>query len=59
MLETFGKWEDIVSMPLTASIGVIHYDCNGHQTIDDLLKIVDKALYEAKETGKNCYTIVA
>ena len=59
MLETFGKWEDIVSLPLTASIGVIHYDCNGYQTVDDLLKIADKALYEAKETGKNCYTIVS
>jgi diguanylate cyclase len=40
-------------IPVTASFGVAHYPSEGIESLDDLLKAADKALYEAKETGRN------
>lgn len=38
---------------VTASFGVACYPSEGVKTMSDLLKTADKALYEAKETGRN------
>ncbi|MEM6339466.1 MAG: diguanylate cyclase, partial [Pseudomonadota bacterium] len=35
----------------TTSIGIAEY--NSKETIEDFISRVDKALYEAKETGRN------
>ena len=40
-------------IPMTASFGVACYPANEIATLNDLLKAADKALYEAKETGRN------
>lgn len=37
----------------TISMGVVEYKEN--ETIDDVIKRVDKLMYEAKEAGRNCY----
>ena len=38
---------------VTASFGVACFPSEGIETMSDLLKTADKALYEAKETGRN------
>ncbi|WP_370315556.1 GGDEF domain-containing protein, partial [Thalassolituus sp.] len=38
---------------VTASLGVACYPSPGVEAMSDLLKTADKALYEAKETGRN------
>jgi diguanylate cyclase (GGDEF)-like protein len=38
---------------VTASFGVACYPSDGVSDMGDLLKTADKALYEAKETGRN------
>lgn len=38
---------------VTASFGVACYPSEGIETMSDLLQTADKALYEAKETGRN------
>jgi diguanylate cyclase len=40
-------------IPVTASFGVARYPSEGIESLDDLLKAADKALYEAKESGRN------
>ncbi len=42
-------------IPLTASIGVASYRNTG--TLQDLIDVADKAMYQAKETGKNRVTV--
>ncbi|MCD6061072.1 MAG: diguanylate cyclase [Moraxellaceae bacterium] len=42
------------TIPMTASFGVALYPAPGIETLNDLLKAADKALYEAKEAGRNC-----
>ena len=42
-------------LPVTMSFGVTHYQKN--DTILSLLKRVDKALYKAKESGRNCVIV--
>ena len=41
------------TIKVTASFGVACYPSQDIQTMSDLLKTADKALYEAKETGRN------
>lgn len=38
---------------ITASLGVACYPCDGVTDLNDLLKAADRALYEAKEEGRN------
>jgi two-component system cell cycle response regulator len=38
---------------ITTSIGAIHIDGTQNHTVDDVLAIADKHLYEAKEKGRN------
>lgn len=40
-------------VPVTASFGVASYPAPGIETISDLLKVADKALYKAKYSGRN------
>ena len=39
-------------VPITASAGLASF--RGNDTIDDVFKRADKALYQAKESGRNC-----
>ncbi|PCI58823.1 MAG: hypothetical protein COB35_12815 [Gammaproteobacteria bacterium] len=40
---------------VTLSIGITTFKCSENNSIDNLLKRVDKALYQAKNNGKNCF----
>ena len=40
-------------IPVTASLGVAVYPASGINNLNDLLKAADKALYRAKEAGRN------
>jgi diguanylate cyclase (GGDEF)-like protein len=44
---------DKQAIEVTASFGVACYPSDGVSSMSDLLKTADKALYEAKETGRN------
>jgi diguanylate cyclase (GGDEF)-like protein/PAS domain S-box-containing protein len=39
---------------VSASIGIAQFPLNG-ESFDDLLKLADQAMYEAKSTGRNCF----
>lgn len=43
------------SVTVTSSIGIAFYPIDG-QNSDSLLKLADKALYQCKEQGRNCYS---
>ncbi|MDQ0298471.1 diguanylate cyclase (GGDEF)-like protein/PAS domain S-box-containing protein [Salibacterium salarium] len=53
MAKPFHIWNH--TLYLTISIGITFY--HGHQTVEQLFKESDKALYNAKMTGKNMYCI--
>ena len=42
------------SISVTASFGIAEYKQNMEQTLDELVKAADVALYEAKAAGRNC-----
>lgn len=44
-------------LKITTSIGVGEYS-DGHRSLDDVLEIADKALYQAKDQGRNKVTTV-
>jgi diguanylate cyclase (GGDEF)-like protein/PAS domain S-box-containing protein len=51
-------WNDL-ALEITASIGVTFYSgASGPQEADQLLRIADQAMYEAKCQGKNRYCLV-
>ncbi|MBK7320371.1 diguanylate cyclase [Candidatus Villigracilis affinis] len=41
---------------VTISVGVAEY-CPETQALDDLLRNADKAMYAAKESGRNCVSV--
>lgn len=41
------------STQITVSIGVTEFDYDGKQTLEDLIREADEALYQAKESGRN------
>jgi len=41
------------SIPVTLSIGVALLDFQIHKTSDDVVRLADQNLYEAKRTGRN------
>lgn len=45
------------ALPLTMSLGVLVSQDWSEQPIEDLLKETDKALYAAKEAGRNCFRV--
>jgi len=47
-----GQDDKIIEHHCTASIGVVVFNGN-EETQDDLMKLADAAMYEAKETGRN------
>jgi two-component system, cell cycle response regulator len=44
-------------LPITMSLGVLLSQDWGERPVEELLKEADKALYEAKEAGRNCIRI--
>jgi diguanylate cyclase (GGDEF)-like protein len=44
------------SLPVTLSIGISTYPASS-ENIDDLILLADAAMYEAKESGKNCFRV--
>ena len=44
-------------LPITMSMGVLLSQDWGHRPVEELLNEADKALYEAKEAGRNCIRI--
>jgi diguanylate cyclase (GGDEF)-like protein len=44
-------------VPLTASIGVVSRILQGGDDIDELIRLSDDAMYEAKRAGRNCVKI--
>ncbi len=48
--------EDGSSVDISCSIGIAYYGRDG-EDYDTLYKAADEALYEAKESGKNCYRV--
>lgn len=45
------------NIKISLSVGVAMYTPRSTESINDLMKKADKALYEAKDAGKNCYRI--
>jgi len=39
---------------ITASVGVYGLDRIGNETLDDLVRAADRAMYKAKDAGRNC-----
>ena len=56
VFNAFSRPFDIREGPVivTSSIGISFYPIDG-QDIDSLLKLADKALYQCKEKGRNCF----
>ena len=56
-LNAFSRPFDIREGPVivTSSIGISFYPIDG-QDGDSVLKLADKALYQCKEKGRNCFT---
>lgn len=48
---------DASNIKVNLSIGVAIYTPRSNENTNDLMKKADKALYEAKDAGKNCYRI--
>ncbi len=40
-------------LKVTISVGISHYPSRGIDTVDDLIRIADDALYQAKRNGRN------
>ncbi len=51
MVETFKNFDDMSL--LTISIGIARAE-NSETSIDELINQSDKAMYKAKQNGKNC-----
>ncbi len=54
LLASLSQWEADYS--LSASIGIAQYPAGGNQDLRELLRQADHALYQAKKSGKNCYS---
>ena len=42
------------AVPLTASLGTAGVDRVGEETLEDLIRAADRAMYQAKAAGRNC-----
>jgi len=58
-IEEFSVYERGEELKLTISIGLAAYPRNGVETVDDLIKLADDALLEAKREGKNRIKVAA
>ena len=47
------KMNELISYPVTASIGFIAIE-NSNEVTSDILTVADRAMYQAKATGKGC-----
>ncbi len=45
------------NLHVTASFGIVNYDNQMSENLEDLLRSADQALYQAKEAGRNCTRI--
>ncbi len=54
MVKTFKNFEDM--RLLTVSIGIARAD-SSETSIDELINQGDRAMYKAKQSGKNCCTV--
>ena len=50
---------DLITLQITSSFGVCLMNEKGNKNIEDYYSSVDKALYLAKEKGKNRVEVVA
>ena len=48
-----------VDLSVSASVGAYLYEPNQLSSLDDLLKITDQQLYQAKKDGKNRYVLLS
>ena len=53
MVAEHGFEHEGLTLKITISIGITHYDKTAEQTVSDLMNNADKALYRAKESGRN------
>ena len=53
MVAEHGFEHETLTLKITISIGISHYDQTAEQTVSDLMNNADKALYQAKEAGRN------
>lgn len=44
-------------VPVTVSIGAVHFDPTNDMNLEDLIKKADQALYHSKETGRDRVTV--
>ncbi|MDX9703401.1 MAG: diguanylate cyclase [Candidatus Auribacterota bacterium] len=58
VVETTPFKVDNTDVFMTASIGAAIFHADSLPTVDDMIDIVDKALYQAKNEGRNCYRII-
>jgi len=58
LIERLSSWDfQIREFNLSVSIGIVTYKREVNQTLDELLKKADNALYRAKSNGKSTYEI--
>lgn len=51
------KFDIPADKKISCSIGICEYDTNSSMTVDNLIKLADKAMYQAKHSGKNQFVI--
>ncbi|MDD4321741.1 MAG: EAL domain-containing protein, partial [Acidaminococcaceae bacterium] len=55
-IESISKKQEYLdmSMHVTVSVGIAHYPKDG-ETVEEIIKNVENAMYEAKKNGRNCW----
>lgn len=51
------KYGDKIELKVSASIGISFYSLTNQVTIKELIAQADKAMYDAKNKGKNCFSV--
>lgn len=56
--EAIASAEFSKDLHITASFGVVQLNKDNNENMQDVLKLVDQAMYQAKERGKNCTVVL-